>query len=72
MFKIKRLRKGTGKYVSISGGKKTWAKWHVVNDGHMTSNLRFVPGNHFVDKAEAMSESSIEAIVDTFLGDIVK
>lgn len=70
-YKVGRARKTKAQFVSVSGGKKTWAKWILANDGHVAENGRFVPGNHFVDKTEKASERNVERIVDRFLKEIV-
>lgn len=67
VFKIKKSRKTKGKYVSISGGKSTWPKWHVVNDGHVAENGKFIPGKHFVEKAMNASESQIDSVIERYL-----
>jgi len=69
--KIKKSKTYKGKYVSVSGGKDTWRKWHLANDGHVAQNGKFIPGNHFADKAEVMSEDAIERIVDKALGGVI-
>lgn len=66
-FKVKNKRKAGRKYVSIGGGKKTYAKWHLASDGHVAENGRMVQGNHFVEKAVVNSEEKVDAIVDTYL-----
>lgn len=71
IYKVKKSRKTKEQYVSISGGKKTWPKWHVADEGHVTANGRFVAGNGFVEKAVIDSETDVDNIVDSFLGEIV-
>lgn len=58
-------------YVSVKGGKTTGYKWHWLNEGHIAQNGRFVPGTHFVDKAEASSADDINEAIDEFLEDIL-
>ena len=70
--KVKRSKKSKMKYVTVSGGKKTWQKWHLANDGHVAKNGKFIPGNHFADKAEIMSEGSIDRIVEKAMEGVVK
>ncbi|MCM1467497.1 MAG: hypothetical protein NC086_05065, partial [Alistipes sp.] len=70
--KVKRSKKSKAKYVTVSGDEKTWRKWHLANDGHVAKNGKFVPGNHFADKAEIASESSIDRIVEKVMEGVVK
>lgn len=72
VYKVKKSRKLKNKYVSISGGKKTWAKWHLANDGHVAENGKFIPGSHFVEQAVTKSEEKIDSIVDSFVKGVVK
>lgn len=72
VYRVKKSRKMDCKYVSIGGGKKTWAKWHLANDGHVAENGKFVPGNHFVEKAVLKSEDKIESLVDAFVKGVVQ
>lgn len=72
VYRVKKSRKMNCKYVSISGGKKTWAKWHLANDGHVAENGKFVPGSHFVERAVAKSEDKIESVVDAFVKGVVQ
>ena len=71
-YRIKKSRKMGCKYVSVSGGRKTWAKWHIVNDGHVAPNGRFIRGSHFIEKAIVNSESLINSVVDKFIGDVIR
>lgn len=70
-YKVKKARRTKTPYVSISGGKKTWPKWILANDGHVAKNGRFVPGNHFVDKSAKASEEKVDSIIDKFLREVV-
>lgn len=70
--KVKKYKKGSGKYVTVYGDKNTWRKWHLANDGHVAKNGKFIPGNHFADKAEIMSEGSIDRIVEKAMEGVVK
>lgn len=72
IYKVKKSKRTGEQYVSVSGGKKTWAKWHLVNDGHVASNGNYVKGNYFVDKAEVRSETPVDDIVDDFLRRMVE
>lgn len=72
VYKVKNSRKTKQPYVSISGGKKTWPKWILANDGHVAENGRFIPGNHFVEKSAKASEPAVEQIVDEFIGGIIR
>lgn len=69
---VRKSKKSKRKYVTVSGGKNTWRKWHLANDGHVAKNGKFVPGNHFADKAEIMSEGSIDRIVGKAMEGVVK
>lgn len=71
-YKIKKAKGTKELYVTISGGEKTWQKWHVANDGHMVQNGKFVPGNYFADKAVIKAENQIDDIVDSFLKEVVR
>ncbi len=71
VYKVKKSRKSKENYVSVSGGKNTWPKWHVADEGHVAANGRFIPGNGFVEKATIQSGEVIDSIVDSFLGRIV-
>lgn len=70
--RIKKAKGSNELYVTISGGEKTWQKWLVVNDGHSTSNGKFIPGNYFADKAVVKAENEIDDIVDSFLQGVVR
>lgn len=70
--RVKRYRKGTGKYVTVSGGEHTWRKWHLANDGHVAADGKFKKGNNFADKAEIKSEASIDRIVEKAMEGVVK
>lgn len=70
--KVKKSKKSKMKYVSVSGDKDTWRKWHLANDGHVAKNGKFIPGNNFADKAEIMSEDSIDRIVEKAMEGVVK
>lgn len=70
--KVKRSKKSKMKYVTVSGGKDTWRKWHLANDGHVAANGKVIPGNKFADKAEIMSEESIDRIVKKAMEGVVK
>lgn len=70
-YKIGKARKTKSKFVSVSGGSKTWPKWILANDGHVASNGRFIAGSHFVEKTEKASEKYVDHIVDEFLKGIV-
>lgn len=59
-------------YVTISGGKTTGYKWQWVNDGHIAQNGRYVPGTHFIDKAEAAMGDDINKAVNDFMEDLLK
>lgn len=59
-------------YVSVRGGKTTGYKWLWVNDGHIAQDGSYVPGTHFVDKAEATAEDDINRTIDAFMEDILK
>lgn len=69
VYKIKN-KKGWP-YVSISGGKKTWRKWHLASDGHVALNGRFIPGNHFVDKAMNNCEAKVDNVIDAYAKDVI-
>ena len=69
--KKKKSRTTKSYYVTVSGGKKTWRKWHLANDGHIAENGRYVRGNYFVERAEVKSESKVNTIVDNFLRGMV-
>lgn len=71
-YKIKKAKRTKELYVTISGGKKTWAKWHVANDGHVAQNGKFIQGNYFADKAVVKAENEIDDIVDSFLQEVVR
>lgn len=71
-YKIKKAKGTKELYVTISGGKETWSKWHVANDGHVAQNGKFIPGNYFADKAVVKAENEIEDIVDSFLQEVVR
>lgn len=70
--KVKRSKESKMKYVTVSGDKKTWRKWHLANDGHVAKNGKFVPGNHFADKAEIKSEHYIDNIIEKAMGGVIK
>lgn len=72
VFKVKYSRKARSNYVSVSGGRKTWKKWHLADEGHVAQNGRFIPGNGFVQKAVLMSEPIVDSIVDGMIGEIIK
>lgn len=72
VYRVKKSRKAGLYYVSVSGGKNTWQKWHLANDGHVAQNGRFISGNHFVEKAEIKSEQQIESIIEDFIGEVIK
>lgn len=72
VYKVKHSRKAESNYVSVSGGSKTWRKWHLADEGHVAQNGRFVPGNGFVDKATIISAPAIDHIVDDMIGEIIK
>lgn len=72
VYKVKKSRKMKCKYVSISGGEKTWAKWHLANDGHVAENGRFIRGSHFLEKAIAKSQEKIESVCDSFIREVIK
>lgn len=59
-------------YVSVHGGKWTGYKWLWLNDGHMMKNGRWVPGTHFVDKAEKASADGVDDIVDKYIEEAFK
>lgn len=71
VYKVKKSRKTNQNYVSISGGKKTWPKWILANDGHVAQNGRFIPGNHFVEQSVKNSENAVDQIVNEYVGGIV-
>lgn len=71
VYVVKRGRKTKSPYVTISGGSKTWPKWILANDGHVAENGKFVPGNHFVDKAARLSEEKVDSVIDEFLKGII-
>lgn len=72
VYKVKNSRKADSRYVSVSGGPDTWRKWHLADEGHVTQNGRFVPGNGFTEKAVVMSESEIDEIINNMIGEIVQ
>ena len=72
VYNVKKSRKSKQNYVSISGGKKTWQKWHLVSDGHVAKNGRFVPGDKFVDKAAKNSEQDVDNIIDMYIRGILR
>lgn len=72
VFKVKYSRKAESNYVSVSGGPKTWRKWHLADEGHVAQNGKFIPGSGFVDKATIMSEAAIDHIVDDMIGEIIE
>lgn len=71
-YKVKKSRTTKERYVTISGGKKTWSKWHLANDGHVTPSGKFVPGNYFADKAVVKIENEVEDIVTDFCMGLVE
>lgn len=71
-YKIKKAKGTKELYVTISGGKRTWPKWHVSNDGHVAQNGKFIQGNYFADKAVVKAENEIDDIVDSFLQEVVR
>ncbi len=70
--KVKRSKESKMKYVTVSGDEKTWRKWHLANDGHVAKNGKFVPGNHFADKAEIKAEHYIDNIIEKAMGGVIK
>lgn len=70
-FKIKKNRNGE-LYVSVRGGRDTGYKWNWVNGGHIAQNGKFIPGSHFVDKAQISAESDINSILDNYLKKVVE
>lgn len=70
-YKVKKSSSGQ-LYVSVKGGKTTGYKWHWVNEGHIAQNGHFIPGTHFVDKAEASASDDINDAVDKFMEDLFK
>lgn len=72
VYKVKKSRKSKQNYVSVSGGKGTWRKWHLVSDGHVAQNGRFIPGDKFVDKAAKNSEQDVDHIIDMFVRGIIR
>lgn len=66
IYKVKKSSTGEN-YVSVSGGQKTWPKWHLVNDGHVATNGDWVEGTHFVDKIALGVEDLIDDIVVDFV-----
>lgn len=67
VFKVKKSKATGENYVSVSGGKDTWPKWHLVNDGHIAPNGKWVEGNHFVDKVALNVEEVIDDVVVDFV-----
>lgn len=72
VYKVKYSLAAGHNYVSVSGGSKTWRKWHVVDEGHVAQNGRFIPGTAFVNEATIISAPAIDRIVDDMIGEIIK
>jgi len=70
-YKVGKAKRTKTPYVSVSGDKSTWPKWIVANDGHVATNGKFVPGNHFVEISAAASETYVDNIVNNFMKGIV-
>ena len=70
--KLKRDKLGN-RYVSIRGGKFTGYKWHMLDQGHIARDgITFVPGNNFIGRAMAASESDVDRIIDEMLKKVVE
>lgn len=70
-YKLKTSKASGQRYVSVRGGKETGWKWEMVNDGHVALNGKFIPGNHFVDKAVASCEREVDSIIEARLREIL-
>lgn len=71
-FSVKRSKSEDNHYVSIKGGKWTGYKWLWVNDGHVAQDGTFVPGCHFVDKAEKASTDGVNEIVEKYVKEALR
>lgn len=70
--KLKKDKLGN-RYVSVRGGKFTGYKWHMLDQGHIARDgVTFVPGNNFIGRALAASESDVDRIIDEMLKKVVE
>lgn len=72
VYKVKKKTYKHGPYVSISGGKKTWPKWVLANDGHVAENGKFIPGNHFVEKSAKASEEKVDGLINRLIKGVIE
>lgn len=71
-YSVKKSKLTKQLYVSVHGGKWTGYKWLWVNDGHVMRDGTWVPGTHFVDKAEKASDDGIDDIIDQYIEEAFK
>lgn len=65
---VKSTNKNT--VITIKGGAKTGGYWWNVDNGHIATNGRFVPGAHFTDTA--YNAVDVEGPIDALLEDIAR